>query len=149
MSASGGLIDMCSTCSHVEHMSKMIQIRHVPDRLHRRLKARAAAAGMPLSDYLRRELRARRPVIVVDASAVIDLLLRTPAGRQVEARLFDRPAPLHAPHLLDVEVAQVLRRFVARGEVTAERGAASLRLLDAFPLRRHPHAPLLTRMWAL
>jgi len=88
-------------------------------------------------------------VIVVDASAVIDLLLRTPAGRQVEARLFDRPAPLHAPHLLDVEVAQVLRRFVARGEVTPERGAASLRLLDAFPLRRHPHAPLLARMWAL
>jgi plasmid stability protein len=34
----------------------MIQIRHVPDRLHRRLKARAAAAGMSLSDYLRREL---------------------------------------------------------------------------------------------
>ena len=56
MRASGGLIDMCCTCSHVEHMSKMIQIRHVPDRLHRRLKARAAAAGMPLSDYLRREL---------------------------------------------------------------------------------------------
>jgi plasmid stability protein len=38
-------------------MSKMIQIRHVPDRLHRRLKARAAAAGMALSDYLRRELQ--------------------------------------------------------------------------------------------
>jgi antitoxin FitA len=37
-------------------MSKMIQIRHVPDRLHRRLKARAAAAGMSLSDYLRLEL---------------------------------------------------------------------------------------------
>lgn len=38
------------------HMPRMIQIRHVPDRLHRRLKARAAAAGMSLSDYLRREL---------------------------------------------------------------------------------------------
>lgn len=38
------------------HMPKMIQIRHVPDRLHRRLKARAAAAGLTLSDYLRREL---------------------------------------------------------------------------------------------
>jgi antitoxin FitA len=37
-------------------MPKMIQIRHVPDRLHRRLKARAAAHGLPLSDYLRREL---------------------------------------------------------------------------------------------
>ena len=88
-------------------------------------------------------------MIVVDASAVIELLLRTPAGRRIEARLFDRPAPLHAPHLLDVEVAQVLRRFVARGEVPAGRGATSLRLLDALPLRRHPHAPLLARMWAL
>ena len=38
------------------HMPSMIQIRHVPDRLHRRLKARAAAAGMSLSDYLRVEL---------------------------------------------------------------------------------------------
>ena len=92
---------------------------------------------------------ARRGVLVVRASPVIELLLRTPAGRRIEARLFDRPAPLHAPHLLDVEVAQVLRRFVARGEVTPGRGAASLRLLDVFPLRRHPHAPLLARMWAL
>jgi predicted nucleic acid-binding protein len=88
-------------------------------------------------------------VIVVDASAVIELLLRTPAGQRVEARLFDRPAPLHAPHLLDVEVAQVLRRFVARGDLSPERGVASLRLLDVFPLRRHAHAPLLARMWAL
>ena len=39
-------------------MSKMIQIRHVPDALHRRLRARAAVAGMTLSDYLRRELEA-------------------------------------------------------------------------------------------
>ncbi len=37
-------------------MSKMIQIRHVPETLHRTLKARAALAGMTLSDYLRREL---------------------------------------------------------------------------------------------
>jgi hypothetical protein len=37
-------------------MAKMIQIRHVPDALHRRLGARAALAGMTLSDYVRREL---------------------------------------------------------------------------------------------
>jgi antitoxin FitA len=43
---------------HVLHMSKMIQIRHVPDALHRRLRARAALAGMSLSDYLRLELEA-------------------------------------------------------------------------------------------
>ena len=39
------------------HMSKMIQLRNVPDLLHRQLKARAALAGMPLSDYLIREVR--------------------------------------------------------------------------------------------
>ncbi|HTP84690.1 MAG TPA: hypothetical protein VMQ11_17185 [Alphaproteobacteria bacterium] len=38
-------------------MSKMIQLRHVPDALHRQLKARAAMAGLPLSDYLIREVR--------------------------------------------------------------------------------------------
>lgn len=41
---------------HVYHMSKMIQIRHVPDSLHRQLRVRAARAGMSLSDYLRNEL---------------------------------------------------------------------------------------------
>jgi plasmid stability protein len=46
-------------------MSKMIQIRHVPDTLHRRLKACAATAGMSLSDYLLREIRqvAERPTL--------------------------------------------------------------------------------------
>jgi hypothetical protein len=39
------------------HMPKMIQLRHVPDALHRRLKARAALSGLPLSDYLIREVR--------------------------------------------------------------------------------------------
>lgn len=44
---------------------KMIQIRHVPEDLHRKLKARAANAGMPLSDYLLREIRrvAEQPTI--------------------------------------------------------------------------------------
>ena len=50
------LIDMCTKCKHVAHMSKMIQIRHVPEALHRALRARAARAGMTLSDYLRAEL---------------------------------------------------------------------------------------------
>ena len=47
---------MCSTCDNVEHMSKMIQIRNVPDDVHREAKARAARAGMSLSDYLLREI---------------------------------------------------------------------------------------------
>jgi antitoxin FitA len=48
---------MCRTCFYVVRMSSMIQIRNVPDALHRRLKSRAALAGMSLSDYLLSELR--------------------------------------------------------------------------------------------
>ena len=47
---------MCSTCKYHVCMSKMIQIRHVPDDLHRKLKARAAMAGLSLSDYLLAEI---------------------------------------------------------------------------------------------
>jgi plasmid stability protein len=58
-------IDMCGTCFNVYHMAAMIQIRNVPDELHRRLKSRAALAGMSLSDYLLGEIRevAERPTI--------------------------------------------------------------------------------------
>jgi hypothetical protein len=56
---------MSSTCSKVVEMSKMIQLRHVPDDLHRKLKARAAMEGLSLSDYLLQEVRrlAERPTI--------------------------------------------------------------------------------------
>ena len=56
---------MWNTCFYVQHMSAMIQIRNVPDTLHRRLKSRAALAGMSLSDYLLNELRemAERPTV--------------------------------------------------------------------------------------
>lgn len=53
------VIDMSSARVTVENMSKMIQIRNVPDDLHRQLKIRAAAAGMSLSDYIKRELDIR------------------------------------------------------------------------------------------
>jgi antitoxin FitA len=49
---------MRGTCDNVASMSTMIQIRNVPDDLHRRLKARAAMAGMSLSDYLLKEISA-------------------------------------------------------------------------------------------
>ena len=58
-------LDMLNTCFHVNHMTIMVQIRNVPDSLHRRLKSRAALAGMSLSDYLLNELRqvAERPTL--------------------------------------------------------------------------------------
>ena len=58
-------IDMLHTCKCAHHMSKMIQLRNVPDTLHRILKARAAMAGMSLSDYLLGEIKeiAERPTL--------------------------------------------------------------------------------------
>jgi antitoxin FitA len=50
------IIDMSTARSNVQHMSKMIQIRNVPDEMHRALKTQAAAAGMNLSDYIKKEL---------------------------------------------------------------------------------------------
>jgi predicted nucleic acid-binding protein len=88
-------------------------------------------------------------VIVVDASALLEALLRTPAAEAVERRLFDPGQTLHAPHLLDVEVAQVVRRYASIGEIDAERGRAALADLADFPLRRYPHDFLLPRVWDL
>src|SRR4029077_18898115 len=50
------MIDMSCAGGNVERMSKMIQIRNVPDEMHKMLKMQAAAAGMSLSDYIKREL---------------------------------------------------------------------------------------------
>jgi predicted nucleic acid-binding protein len=88
-------------------------------------------------------------VIVVDASVVVEVLLRTPAAEAITERLFTPRETLHAPHLMDVEVTQVLRRYVARGEVGAEHGRSLVALLTQFPITRHAHQPLLARMWEL
>lgn len=88
-------------------------------------------------------------MIVVDASALLEVLLRTPRAGVVEERLFDHRQTLHAPHLLDVEVAQVIRRYAASGEIDGERGRAALADLADFPVHRYPHDVLLPRIWDL
>lgn len=88
-------------------------------------------------------------MIVVDASAIVELLLNTPLGRVVSRRIHSAETVLHAPHLLDLEVTQVLRRFTATGVIDAARAVASLRALRDLDLERHSHEPLLDRIWAL
>ena len=88
-------------------------------------------------------------MIVVDASAMLEALLRLPGARAVERRLFEPSQTLHAPHLLDVEVAQVIRRYAANREIDAERGRTALVDLADFPLHRYPHDFLLPRVWEL
>ncbi len=89
-------------------------------------------------------------MIVVDASAALELLLRTEVGEPLAERLLGPDEPsLHAPHLLDLEVAQVLRRFVVRGALAETRAAEALRDLADLPIERYSHELLLPRVWAL
>jgi predicted nucleic acid-binding protein len=88
-------------------------------------------------------------LIVVDASVLVELLLDTAKAPGLERRLLASVGALHAPHLLDVEVTQVLRRLVMIGDLQAERGVAALDDLAEFPLHRHPHVLLLPRIWEL
>jgi predicted nucleic acid-binding protein len=88
-------------------------------------------------------------MIVVDASAIIEVMLRTRAAAAVERRVHDMRETLHAPHLIDTEVAQVIRRSAAIGDIAADRGLAAIEDLADFPLHRHPHVPLLHRIWEL
>ena len=88
-------------------------------------------------------------MIVVDASALIEVLLNTGAASRIADRLFGDGETLHAPHLLDLEVAQVLRRYAASGELDGRRGRLALDDLADLPLVRYPHDLLLSRIWEL
>jgi predicted nucleic acid-binding protein len=88
-------------------------------------------------------------VIVVDASAILELLLQTPLGTRVEARLFRGTEEFHSPHLIDVEVTQALRRLVRSNQVAPARAAEAIADLADFDLHRHAHLDLLARAWQL
>jgi predicted nucleic acid-binding protein len=88
-------------------------------------------------------------VIVPDASALLEVLLRSPAGLPLAERLLVHGETLHVPHLVDLEIAQVLRRYLRQGELDGERGRQVLADLADFPLERYPHAVLLPRIWQL
>jgi predicted nucleic acid-binding protein len=88
-------------------------------------------------------------MIVLDASAAVDWLLQTSAGQSVEKRLYSRSETLHAPHLLDLEVTQVLRRLALQGVISANRANAALSDLLDLRITRYPHLVLLPRIWQL
>ena len=88
-------------------------------------------------------------MIVVDASVVVEVLLRSEAGAALEDLLFESDEALHAPHMLDVEVAHALRRCALHGDIDERRGRTSLGNLAAMSIERHGHQPLLERMWQL
>jgi predicted nucleic acid-binding protein len=88
-------------------------------------------------------------LIVVDASAVLELLLRTEKGLRVQERMLNSGESLHAPHLIDIEVSQTLRRLVILKEITAVRGKQALEDHVALHIKRAEHKDLLERVWTL
>lgn len=88
-------------------------------------------------------------MIVLDASALVELLLGTRLGGSIAGRIADPAVALHVPHLADVEVAQTFRRYVRSGELDEASAAGAIEDLRALDLERHAHEPLLDRVWAL
>ena len=88
-------------------------------------------------------------MIVLDASAAVDWLLQTSAGKNIEKRIYLRNETLHAPHLFDLEVTQVLRRLALQGLIPVQRIDEAIRDLLDLRLTRYPHGMLVPRIWQL
>jgi predicted nucleic acid-binding protein len=83
-------------------------------------------------------------VIVLDASAAVDWLIQTSAGR-----IYSRNETLHAPQLLDLEATQVLRPLSLERVVSRHRADEAVRDLLDLRVTRYPHLVLLPRIWQL
>ena len=88
-------------------------------------------------------------MIVVDASAIVELILQTELGTKVETRVLTPDERLNAPHVLDLEVAQVLRRLVRLREVTPARAREALGDHLELYIERTVHEAMLWRIWEL
>lgn len=88
-------------------------------------------------------------MIVLDASAMLEQLLGTPKGQRIWEQYLVEGESFHVPHLLDLEVAQVLRRYSRQGMLREHRITQALKDFLDFPLTRYPHDPLLPRIWTM
>ena len=86
-------------------------------------------------------------MIVLDASSLIELLLNTRNGKRVAERISSAEVTLNAPHLIDLEVTQVIRRLVRKGAIGVARGKQAVDHLLSLDLERYPHDILLPGIW--
>jgi predicted nucleic acid-binding protein len=87
-------------------------------------------------------------LIVVDASALVDLFLELPLNQPLADRL-EGTEELHAPHLIDVEVLSVLRRLVGANKLSIEAASMARGQFDDLGIERYSHVGLRDRIWAL
>jgi len=88
-------------------------------------------------------------LIVLDASAAVELVLQTARAERIAARALHPAERLHAPHVIDVEVVQVMRRLVQAKEITVGRADVALSDFEGLAIERHAHRPLIRRVWGL
>ena len=88
-------------------------------------------------------------LFVLDASGAVELLLNTTSGKRVAKRIENPAVSIHVPHLIDVEIAHVLRRYTLRGLLTADRGELALGQWRQLDVERYSHGLFLDRMWQL
>lgn len=88
-------------------------------------------------------------MIVLDASAAVELVLQTPRAERIAARALHPAERLHASHVIDVEVVQVMRRLVQAKEITVGRADVALSDFEGLAIERHAHRPLIRRVWGL
>ena len=86
-------------------------------------------------------------MIVVDASVMVDLVLRDRLPVDVEETLASDDVDLHAPHLLDAEVVHALRRALHTGQASDDRLRLALRRLRSARIERWPIEPMVEHMW--
>ena len=88
-------------------------------------------------------------MVVLDASAALDWLLQTPAGRRIDERIFSGRESLHAPHFIDVEIIRALRRLERAGTILSGRIDEAFQDWMDLRLTRYPHEVFLPEIWQL
>ena len=88
-------------------------------------------------------------MLVVDASAVVELLFKSKIGEKVFDIIFKPSINLIAPELLSIETIQVIRRFTSSRELSQERASMAFQDLRDLPIFYYPHQILLDRVWEL
>jgi predicted nucleic acid-binding protein len=88
-------------------------------------------------------------MLVIDASAVAELILGRDRAGSIATRIAEHDHDLHAPHLLDIEVVSALRGLVAGGNASAERAGEAVVDLADLPITRYSHELVLPRVWDL
>ena len=86
-------------------------------------------------------------MIVLDASAALELLLNTATGQLIAREIISRETSLHAPHLIDLEIVQALRRYVLSGEIEEARALTAINHWLGLDVSRYPHEPFVANIW--